>query len=1062
MGVRTVRAFLKVPLNKIFNRHRTPAIVSIFFLLSALVSPVKAITLNQVRSYIYAIAAGPGTPGLYASVKNSPIDLVILGGGSHATRLDRTAIDPSNSKLVFNYIDLTEAATFYAPSLFSNGTRSPILGRPTPGFSDLYSVQYWDPVWRAEVHRQIDLIIGAGYDGVFLDVVTPDAWVAGNLYGNPIRATALSDLSSLVDDVASYVKAKNLSRPFYLIANNPLALAKAIPSSLSNFDAIFHEWVYWGQPTENGLTSVYKGTQVAQDVINSVSAIYKNKLVLGDDYPLPLDSNTEVFRSFSLYNSIGWVPSVTKALQDEKIFESGPFLFLATPSNQSVAGAKSFVNFIGGGLATATTLSGGDKDDFFIGGPGTNAISAGGGNDTVYAHPENVVNINLLEISFQGDVKNVPAPSFSILINGKIAIAGTQLTGTTTNQQIQTVKIDTTPYGEVNTIEIEAIGTKNVDQNTFSNIFIEGMFYQGQRIDFTKAQFGKFNQSLTNGTRALLNGNNVVVTSPILPITLPSFGSTSDIIDGGTGVNTVVYRRASANYSVTNQADGTVLVASTAPGEGPDTLKNIQSLQFTDKTVSISSGAPLRDGAVFSTAQSTSQSFLRFFNTSATPGTVTAVLSDYASGQRLGQWTSPSLPAGASRQFSIDDVEQGTGASFTKPLNYTASFQPQFINGYFQHVLWRPADGTLTNLSTCDAGVTAIPTSLINVHSSILDFGYPSTVVVNNAGTVSASATLSVYDSVTGSGLAPYTTSLIPPGGQARIPIATIEAAAKINPGTSIYHYNITLAAGFTGFLQHLITNRQAGVITDMTTVCSFGAVSATPSATPRVPSVFSTTQSATQSFIRLYNTGTAAGTAKLSLLSDATGASLAQWSSPSIAAGASKQFSIDEIEKGTGTTFTKSNNYTISIQPSMSGFVQHVLYRPADGTLTNASTCDAGVTANATQLINVHSTILDYGFPSTVVVANTGSTATSVTLGVYDSTNGAKLGTYTTASIPANGQLNLAIATIEKDANVSPGTTIYQYNIKAESAFTGFLQHLVTNKQAGVITDMTTVCRLN
>ena len=33
----------------------------------------------------------------------------------------------------------------------------------------------------------------------------------------------------------------------------------------------------------------------------------------------------------------------------------------------------------------------------------------------------------------------------------------------------------------------------------------------------------------------------------------------------------------------------------------------------------------------------------------------------------------------------------------------------------------------------------------------------------------------------------------------------------------------------------------------------------------------------------------------------------------------------------------------------------------------------------------------------------------------------------------------------------------MYHYVIQAEGAFTGFLQHLVNNTQAGAITDMTT-----
>lgn len=159
----------------------------------------------------------------------------------------------------------------------------------------------------------------------------------------------------------------------------------------------------------------------------------------------------------------------------------------------------------------------------------------------------------------------------------------------------------------------------------------------------------------------------------------------------------------------------------------------------------------------------------------------------------------------------------------------------------------------------------------------------------------------------------------------------------------------------------------------------------------------------------------------------------------------------------------TKPQYYATTLQTQISGFFQHVLYRPVDGTLTNLSTCDAGVASSPGNLINVHSTLLDFGYASSVVVSNPTTIAITATLGIFDARKGTKLGSgsYTTASIPAGGRLIIPIATIQNAIGLNPGTTIYHYVIKAEGTFNGFLQHLVNNTTAGVITDMTTMCQL-
>jgi hypothetical protein len=63
--------------------------------------------------------------------------------------------------------------------------------------------------------------------------------------------------------------------------------------------------------------------------------------------------------------------------------------------------------------------------------------------------------------------------------------------------------------------------------------------------------------------------------------------SASQAIHGGGGDNTVVYSSPSSNYSVTVNADGSLLVTSSVTAEGPDTLTNIQQIQFADTTVTV-------------------------------------------------------------------------------------------------------------------------------------------------------------------------------------------------------------------------------------------------------------------------------------------------------------------------------------------------------------------------------------------------------------------------------------------------------------------------------------------
>lgn len=229
----------------------------------------------------------------------------------------------------------------------------------------------------------------------------------------------------------------------------------------------------------------------------------------------------------------------------------------------------------------------------------------------------------------------------------------------------------------------------------------------------------------------------------------------------------------------------------------------------------------LRVASVFGAQQPSVLSFLRFYNSGASSGTVDVTLADGSTGAVLATWTSPSLPGRSSRQFAMLDIENGASATFTKPLNYSISVRASF-NGTFQNALFRKTDATLTNLSTCDA-VASGQTALINVHSSLLQSNYPSAVIIHNTGTNPAQFSLGIYSGQTGQRLGTYTTATIPANGQVVLGVSTIESGAGITPAGN-YHYNIRPDTTLTGYMQHLVSNQAAGVTVDMTAACTLTA----------------------------------------------------------------------------------------------------------------------------------------------------------------------------------------------------------------------------------------------
>src|SRR5581483_1756375 len=111
-------------------------------------------------------------------------------------------------------------------------------------------------------------------------------------------------------------------------------------------------------------------------------------------------------------------------------------------------------------------------------------------------------------------------------------------------------------------------------------------------------------------------------------------------------------------------------------------------------------------------------------------------------------------------QFSVAGMSSNANPFEAARPYYTLIIKPDMAVE-IAHVLYRPSDGTLTNLTTCSGGVIADRSRLIAVHSSLLT-GFPSSIVINNPTAAAASTTLTILDARDGTTLGTYTTAQVP------------------------------------------------------------------------------------------------------------------------------------------------------------------------------------------------------------------------------------------------------------------------------------------------------------
>ncbi len=229
----------------------------------------------------------------------------------------------------------------------------------------------------------------------------------------------------------------------------------------------------------------------------------------------------------------------------------------------------------------------------------------------------------------------------------------------------------------------------------------------------------------------------------------------------------------------------------------------------------------LRVPVVYPSSTTFAQSFLRFYNPTPATGTVTVTVADGNTGTTLGTWTSPSLAPFSSLQFNIREIEQQATPAIAVGGRdrYTLNIASNFL-GYFQHVLWNVQGASLTNLSGCSNGISSDVIHMGNVNTTQVG-DFPSVIIVHNVGARSTNAVVGVYNAKTGERIGGVVIPNVPPNADAAFGMSDVETALNHHPAADEYNYNLVVESDFPGYLQHLVYNTRAGLITNMTAKCN-------------------------------------------------------------------------------------------------------------------------------------------------------------------------------------------------------------------------------------------------
>jgi len=225
------------------------------FLAAAAASAQPPMPLSAVKTFMYQLQ-NIENPDAVKALARSDYDLLIIE--PTATTKGNTSFDMKAmvaqlrsgkpGRIVLAYLDACEAESFRtywgeqwrAPTKNSRGVPDFLLIPDPDGWSDDYPVAYWDPRWQAiiatNVDSQVNRLMQAGFDGVYLDWI--DAWDDDTVGVQALRqnidsAKAMTDFLLLIRKTARAINPNAL-----IVQQNAFTLIDADPRLKDAIDAL--------------------------------------------------------------------------------------------------------------------------------------------------------------------------------------------------------------------------------------------------------------------------------------------------------------------------------------------------------------------------------------------------------------------------------------------------------------------------------------------------------------------------------------------------------------------------------------------------------------------------------------------------------------------------------------------------------------------------------------------------------------------------------------------------------------------------------------------------------
>lgn len=213
------------------------------------------------------------------------------------------------------------------------------------------------------------------------------------------------------------------------------------------------------------------------------------------------------------------------------------------------------------------------------------------------------------------------------------------------------------------------------------------------------------------------------------------------------------------------------------------------------------------------------------------------------------------------------------------------------------------------------------------------------------------------------------------------------------------------------------------------------------------------------QSYLRFINPTDTAGEVAIQF-SDASGNILREICRVGVKPNYAGQLGMDSLTEACQLAESDAATLSISYTSDFIGYIQHVVWNPTGGSLTNFSVCSKAAESR-NYLTNVHSSKITT-YPSRISITNTSDVAKSFKLDFTDSQDQSlSVGTWESPVLAAKAHGLYKIPDIETDLGYSPPESGgFHYTVQFDASSTGgILGHFVDNLDAGVITEFTARC---